>query len=501
MKKILLIGAGKSATVLIDYLINLVSEKAWFLTVADTNLSLAQSKVSNAPRAVAVQLDIQNETARATHIQEADLVISMMPASLHSLVAMDCIRFEKHLLNASYLDPQIKEQAAIIKEKGLLFLCEMGLDPGIDHMSALQMIHSIQQKGGVITSFKSHCGGLVAPESDNNPWHYKISWNPRNIIMAGKAGASFKENNEIKNVSYEKLFDPANLVVVNDTETYAYYPNRDSKHYMDLYGLQDVKTFVRTTLRHPEFSFGWKNIVDLKLTDEEKIYETDGLCVADFFKMHFEKYGFSDWLNDILRRKLNDARALVEKIIALMETEQDRFEDGDNPDQEMMVVDEEGNLNSLNIEEVKDKAAESMAARMHEANLSMKQLFFLGLDDDETIINKGLCSAADVLQFILEYKWALEPDDKDLIVMLHEIEYVQDGAPKKLNSLLKVIGKNSSHTAMATTVGLPLGIAAKLILEGKITQTGVHIPILPEIYLPVLEELKKYGIEFKETLH
>jgi saccharopine dehydrogenase-like NADP-dependent oxidoreductase len=142
-----------------------------------------------------------------------------------------------------------------------------------------------------------------------------------------------------------------------------------------------------------------------------------------------------------------------------------------------------------------------MAARMHEANLSMKQLFFLGLDDDETIINKGLCSAADVLQFILEYKWALEPDDKDLIVMLHEIEYVQDGINKKLDSLLKVTGKNSTHTAMATTVGLPLGIAAKLILEGKITETGVHIPVLPEIYLPVLEELKKYGIEFKETLH
>jgi saccharopine dehydrogenase-like NADP-dependent oxidoreductase len=498
MKHILLIGAGKSATVLINYLKDLVFEKQWHLTVADTNLVLAVSKVGNHPNAKAVALNIENEKERNELIQQADIVISMMPPAFHYLVALDCIQFNKNLLTASYVDEKIKNQAAAIKEKGLLFLCEMGLDPGIDHMSAMQMIHQIEKKGGVITSFKSHCGGLIAPECDNNPWHYKISWNPKNIINAGKAGAVFKMNNEIKTVPYEKLFDPKNTVAVNDKEVYAFYPNRDSLQYMKLYGLQNAATFIRTTLRHPEFSFGWKNVIDLKLTDEEKIYETDGLSIADFFHIHFEKNGFSEWLNDLLRSKLNDAKFMVEKIIALMETEQELKEEGEAIDDEMLVVDENGNLNSLNIEDVKDKAAETMAAKMYEANLSMKQLFFLGLDDEETIINKGLCSAADILQFILEKKWALEPDDKDLVVMLHEIEYEVNGKKKKVRSELIVTGENSLCTAMATTVGLPLGIAAKLILEGKMNETGLHIPVIASIYEPVLDELKKMGVAFKE---
>lgn len=498
MKCILLIGAGKSATVLIDYLKQLVSEKQWQLTVADNNPALAVSKVNNHPFTKAVALNIENETERNELIQQADIVISMMPPALHYLVALDCIRFNKNLLTASYVDEKIKSQSSVIKEKGLLFLCEMGLDPGIDHMSAMQIIHQIQKDGGVITSFKSHCGGLIAPESDNNPWHYKISWNPKNIINAGKAGAIFKINNEIKTVPYEMLFDSRNIVMVDEKESYAFYPNRDSLPYMKLYGLQNASTFIRTTLRHPEFSFGWKNVIDLKLTDDEKIYETDGLSVADFFHIHFEKNGFSEWLNDLLRSKLNDAKYMVEKIIALMETEQELKDEGETIDEEMLVVDENGNLNSLNIEDVKDKAAETMAAKMYEANLSMKQLFFLGLDDEATIIDKGLCSAADILQFILEKKWALEPDDKDLVVMLHEIEYEVNGEKKRVRTELIVTGENSLRTAMATTVGLPLGIAAKLILEEKITETGLHIPVIESIYEPVLEELKKMGVAFKE---
>jgi saccharopine dehydrogenase-like NADP-dependent oxidoreductase len=188
----------------------------------------------------------------------------------------------------------------------------------------------------------------------------------------------------------------------------------------------------------------------------------------------------------------------MEKLMQLMEAEEEAGNEG-SVDEEIMMIDEKGSLTTLDIEEVKDKAAESVAGKMHEANLSMKQLFFLGLDDDETIINKGLCSAADVLQFILEEKWALQPEDKDMIVMMHEIGYEINGINKEIKSSVVLKGDDSIHTAMAKTVGLPLGIAAKLILEGKIKEKGLHIPVSPEIYEPVLAELEKHGIIFHET--
>ncbi len=498
MKQILLIGAGKSATVLINYLKQVITEKQWQLTVADNDINVASAKVGNHPFAKAIQLTIQNESERNELIQQADIVISMMPPALHYLVAIDCIKFNKHLLTASYIDENLKKEEHQLKEKGLLFLCEMGLDPGIDHMSAMQIINAIKVKGGKITSFKSHCGGLIAPESDNNPWHYKISWNPRNVIMAGKAGATFKENNIIKTVPYTQLFNSKNNINLSASESYAFYPNRDSLQYMQLYGLENIETFIRTTLRHPEFSFGWKNIVDLQLTDEEKIYETNGMSIAHFFQQHFQKHGFSDWLNEMLMNRLSIAKNMAEKLIELMNLSEKSNTESESVDKEILLVDEKGNLNNVNIEEAKDKAAETMASEMNEANIIMSQLMFLGIDDDTTLINQGLCSAADILQFIVEKKWALQPTDKDMIVMLHEIEYELNNEKKKINSLLKVKGEDALQTAMAKTVGLPLGIAAKLILEGQITETGLHIPIIAGIYQPVLLELKKLGIEFVE---
>ncbi|MDE3235453.1 MAG: saccharopine dehydrogenase NADP-binding domain-containing protein [Bacteroidota bacterium] len=495
MKNILLLGAGKSATVLIDYLKDLITKRHWTLTVADANLSMAQAKVGTLPHAQAVQFVAEETEKRQALIKKADIVISMLPPALHYMVALDCIHFKKNLLTASYTDETIKKHATEIKEKELLFLYEMGLDPGIDHMSAMQLIHRIKREGGMITSFASHCGGLIAPESDDNPWHYKISWNPKNIILAGKAGAVYKKNGAIVKVPYESLFNANNLVQTNDGELYAFYPNRDSLQYMPLYGLDDTNSFMRTTLRHPDFSFGWKNIVDLHLTNEAKVYQTDGMSIADFFKLHFKKYGFEDWLNQMLLSRLSFAKEMMEKLAALINAED---EAGDAMDKEMMMVDEEGKLNNVHIDDVKNKAAETAAYQMHEANLGLKQLFFLGMNDD-TLINKGLCSAADVLQFILENKLALQPGDKDMIVMLHEIVYELDGDEKKVSSLLKLIGENDIRTAMATTVGLPLGIAAKLILENEIHEKGLLIPTLPSIYEPVLKELTQHGIQFKES--
>lgn len=434
LKKILLFGAGKSATVLISYLVTEAERHDWEFVIADANKELVQAKTRNSPFAEAVQLDIHDEEHRSALIRNSDIVISMMPPDLHFLIAKDCVEYRKHLLTASYLDDKIKSLENEIQNKKLLFLCEMGLDPGIDHMSAMKIIDGIKAKAGSITSFKSHCGGLVAPESDNNPWHYKISWNSRNIVMAGKAGAMYKMNGHIIQENYEELFEAERGVnAFPEIGFLSYYPNRDSLPYMDLYGLQEAETFMRTTLRYPDFMYGWNNIVELKLTDETPVYDSDGLSLAAFFKSHLDKMNFSKWLNS-------------EKI----------------------------------------------------SDLILKQLSFLGMDDEQTIINKGLCSAADILQFALETKLALSPADKDMIVMLHEFEYTINDKKEKLNSSLVVKGEDGIHTAMAKTVGLPLGIAAKLILNGTIKLTGLHIPTKREIYEPVLLELEKEGIFFHE---
>ncbi|HEY6977975.1 MAG TPA: saccharopine dehydrogenase C-terminal domain-containing protein [Chitinophagaceae bacterium] len=498
LKHIVLFGAGKSATVLIEYLKQLATENIWKITVADSSLETAQLKVGMHALVKAISVNIENGEERKEWIEQADLVISLMPAHLHYLLALDCIELNKHLLTASYIDEQIKKLHPEIARRNLLFLCEMGLDPGIDHMSAMQLFHRIKAKGGKITSFRSHCGGLVATESDDNPWHYKISWNPRNIVLAGKGGATYKENGKEVHLSYEELFNAERVLTVPDGDMFAYYPNRDSLTYISLYDLHDVKTFMRTTLRHPEFCFGWKNMIDLKLTDEEKVYQTDGLSFAGFFKQHFDKHGFGEWLNNMLSTRLSYATEMMQKLMKLIEAEQEAANEGVETDEEIMMIDEKGSLTTVDIDEVKDKAAESVAYKMHEANLSMKQLFFLGLDDD-TLINKGLCSAADVLQIILEKKLALQPRDKDMIVMMHEIIYEVQRTKHEIKSSLIVKGEDNLHTAMAKTVGLPLGIAAKLILEGKIKETGLHIPVVSSIYEPVLNELQKHGIVFKET--
>jgi saccharopine dehydrogenase-like NADP-dependent oxidoreductase len=318
------------------------------------------------------------------------------------------------------------------------------------------------------------------------------------VITAGKGGALYRENKKVVSLGYTQLFNENKVVDVNET-TYAYYPNRDSLKYIATYNLEEANTFVRTTLRHPEFCFGWKNVIDLLLTDEEKVYETDGLTLADFFRRHFEKYGFSEWLSQMLVSRLSYAKDMMEKLMALMEAEEQAEEQGAEAPEEVMLVDEKGELSSVEVDDIKDKAAETVALKMHEANLSMKQLFFLGMDDESTVINKGLCSAADVLQFIFETKLALLPEDKDMVVMLHEIEYILDGQQNYVTSSLEVIGEDALHTAMAKTVGLPLGIAAKLILDEKIKLTGLHIPISADIYEPVLKELAENSIVFNEN--
>lgn len=498
MKTILLFGAGKSATVLIDYLLeNAVSEN-WRLLLADADLQLARSKTGSSQRAQAISFDINNDAERNQTIRSADIVISLLPPALHSKVALSCLEAGKHLLTASYIDEEIRALQTRIEKSKLLFLCEMGLDPGIDHMSAMQLIDRIRGEGGIITSFRSHCGGLVAPESDDNPWHYKISWNPRNIILAGKAGAHYRESGQEVRVPYEELFSGERLVEVPGIGVLSWYPNRDSLGYTPLYGLESVPTFVRTTLRHPDFMYGWKNVIDLKLTDETPQYESEGKSLYALFKEHMDKNGFSEWLNDKLNERFAETKSMMENLMKLMEAENEAEEEGAAMPESFMAADAKGNLEEVEIDAVKNRAAAYLAHKMHEANLTLKQLFFLGLDDKDTLVNKGFCSPADLLQFAVEKKLALRPYDKDMIVMLHEIGYTQNGIAKQVRSALVVKGENHLHTAMAKTVGLPLGIAAKLILNGKIRLTGLQVPTAREIYEPVLAELEKNGVRFLE---
>ena len=443
MKQILLFGAGKSATILINYLLANASNENWNLIVADANLEMAREKLNNAPFGKAVSFDITDDTKRRSFISNSELVISMLPPSLHGKVARDCLRFSKHLLTASYVDDEMRSMKDEIANRHILFLCEMGLDPGIDHMSAMMLIDRIHTNGGNIVSFKSHCGGLVAPESDDNPWHYKLSWNPRNIVMAGKAGAVYKMNGKVIEQPYETLFDTNGVVSIPQLGTLQYYPNRDSLSYISLYSLESTITFLRTTLRDPDFCTGWKHIIKAGLTDESP----NGQLVE-------KECSFREWLDKSVASRTTAANF-------------------------------EGFL------------AKYVDAR--ERTLVRQMFEYLGLFDNK-IIPGYAKSSADVLQFAMENKLSLQANDKDMIVMLHEFEYDVNGKHEIINTSLVVKGDDRVNTAMAKTVGLPLGIATKLILNGTIQSRGLRIPVSKDIYEPVLNELEQYGIKFNEEI-
>lgn len=500
MRNILLFGAGKSATVLIDYLLELAPAEDWHLYLVDANRALAEEKLHGSKHATALSFDINNDQLRAEWIERSDIVISLLPPALHILVARTCVDARRHLLTASYVDDALRALQQEIESNGLLFLCEMGLDPGIDHMSAKKMIDEIQLNGGTISGFLSHCGGLVAPESDNNPWHYKISWNPRNVVNAGKAGAIFKRENELVELKYQELFDEKRFVSVPGLSPFCWYPNRDSLSYIPVYGLESATTFIRTTLRHPDFMYGWKNLLELNLTDDKDMIASEGKSLMNCFKEYMDRNGFSGWIEKKLASHFDSTKNLLAELVNLVELEQKAAEKGIKQVEEFMVVDDNGDLQKVDIDDLKVNAASTLAGQMHDASLTLKQLFFLGLDDANTIVPFAQATAADVLQFALERKLALQPHDKDMVVMLHEIEYKNSDGTFKAVSALVVKGVDDKHTAMAKTVGLPLGIAARLILNGVIRKTGLHIPVSRDIYEPVLKELAAYGIAFSESV-
>ena len=442
MRHILIIGAGRSASSLIQYLLNKSSQENLHLTIGDLSLELAKRKTNSHPNATAIALDITNETQRQAEIQKADIVISMLPAHMHIEVAKDCITFKKNMVTASYVSDAMQDLDAEVKANGLVFMNEIGLDPGIDHMSAMKVIDEIKAKGGKMILFESFCGGLVAPESDTNLWNYKFTWAPRNVVLAGQGGAAkFIQEGKYKYIPYHKLFRRTEFLEVEGYGKFEGYGNRDSLKYRSVYGLDDILTLYRGTIRRVGYSKAWNMFVQLGMTDDTYIMENS------------ETMSYRDYINSFLPYSPTDSVEIKTRI-------------------------------QLGIEQ---------------DDIMWDKLLELDLFHPKKIVGLKNATPAQILERILNDSWSLQPDDKDMIVMYHKFGYEINGERKQIDSKMVCIGDDQIYTAMAKTVGLPVAMAALQILNGNIKTSGVQLPIHKEVYEPILKELEEFGVIFKET--
>jgi saccharopine dehydrogenase-like NADP-dependent oxidoreductase len=442
LRNILIIGAGKSTSYLLDYFLEKSIAEKLHITIADLNPEQIANKYKTHPNFTIEKLDSVNTQKRQQLIKNSEIVVSMLPAFLHATIAKDCIEFEKHLVTASYVSDDIQKLDAEAKKKGLVFMNEIGLDPGIDHMSALQVIDRIKEKGGHVILFESFTGGLVAPESDTNLWNYKFTWNPRNVVITGQGGtAKFIQEGTYKYIPYHKLFRRTEFITIEGLGKFEVYANRDSLKYKEAYGLTDVLTLYRGTIRRVGFSKAWNMFVQLGMTDDSyEIENSEGMSYREFVNL-FLPYSPTNTVELKLRHYL----------------------------------------------------------KIDQDDIMWEKLKELNLFDPYKKIALKNATPAQVLQYILEDSWSLDKNDKDMIVMYHKFGFELNGERKQIDSHMIVMGENRAHTAMAKTVGLPVAIATLLILNNKITTPGVQIPLHKEVYTPILSELKNYGINFKEN--
>jgi len=441
MRKILVIGAGRSVSSLIKYLLDKSSSENLHITVGDVSKQNAEERVNNHKNGLAIRLDVFDDEARIAAVKNADIVVSMLPARFHIGVAKDCIEYGKHMVTASYISKEMQALDEEAKAKGLIFMNEIGVDPGIDHMSAMQVIDRIRENDAKILLFESFTGGLVAPESDNNLWNYKFTWNPRNVVLAGQGGAAmFIQEGTYKYIPYHKLFRRTEFLTVNGSGKFEAYPNRDSLKYRSIYDLDEIHTMYRGTIRRIGFSRAWNVFVQLGMTDDTyTIEDSENMSYRDFVNL-FLTYSPSDSVELKLRSylKIDQDDVMWEKLLEL-----DIF----NPNKK------------------------------------------IGLKN---------ATPAQMLQKILMDSWTLQEDDKDMIVMQHKFGYHYKGENKQIESSLVVIGDDQTYTAMAKTVGLPVAIATLKVLNGEIKTPGVQMPITKEVYEPILKELEDHGIKFIE---
>lgn len=439
MKKILVLGAGLSTYSLIEYLLKHAEEFDWQIIVADINEQMARNKVNGHPRGASKVFDIKDDTESWRTIADVDIVISMLPAFMHHLVAKKCIDLRKPMLTASYVTEEIKAYDELARKAGVPILMELGVDPGIDHMSAMRVIDRIKEKGGTIHSFYSFTGGLVAPEYDNNPWNYKLTWNPRNVVLAGHGVSQYIQQGRYKYIPYFRLFDrilKRKILQYGDFEAYA---NRDSLSYREIYGLKNIPSMFRGTLRRPGFAKAWNVFVKLGATDDTyRIEDSENMTYRDF-------------INSFMQYEPN---VPVE----------------------------------IKLQEYCENAADPVV---------FEKLKWLGIFDKRKIGLKN-ATPAEIMQKLLEEKWKLDPEDKDMLIMQHEFKYHLGNDNKMIVSAMAIIGEDQQETAMARTVGLPLAIATKLLATGKIDMVGIHRPVDKQMYEPILNELETLGISFDE---
>lgn len=442
MKQILLLGAGRSSSALIQYLLDHSDSQGFSLKIGDIDVQQATKKLNGHKHGSAFLFNVEDAHQRSAEIKNADLVISLLPPSLHFLVAQDCLTHSKNLVTASYISKEIAALDEAAKAKGILFLNECGLDPGLDHMSAMEIILKLKKQGAQLLSFKSYTGGLIAPESIDNPWGYKFTWNPRNVILAGQGTAKYIKDGKYHYLPYNRLFKESVRIKVDATSGYDGYANRDSLAYRHHYGLESIPTLIRGTLRYEGFCSAWQVFVALGLTDDSFIVEnSESLSYRDLVEAFLPPSQRGD--------------SVEEKLAKYCEI------DFDGP--------------------------------------AMEKIISTGILENKIIGLKNV-TPAQILQHLLEQKWVLKPHDKDMIVMYHHFEYLLEGQKKQLSSSLVVKGDDFHQTAMAKTVGLPLGIAALHLLEKKYTITGVQLPVHEEIFTPVLRELETMGISFHENI-
>ena len=441
MRNILVIGAGKSTSYLIKYFIDKADTENLHLTIGDIDVQKAKEITGNNPNVDVIFLDVFDKESRGNAVKNSDIVVSMLPARFHIEVAKDCITYKTHMVTASYVSPEMQQLNKAAKENGLIFMNEIGLDPGIDHMSAMQVLNDIRDQGGEIILFESFTGGLVAPESDNNLWNYKFTWNPRNVVVAGQGSAAkFLQEGAYKYIPYNRLFRRTEFLDINGFGRFEGYANRDSLKYQHIYGLDNIKTLYRGTMRRVGFSRAWNIFVQLGMTD-------DSYTIDDS-----ENMSYRDFVNSFLAYSPTDSVEL-------------KFRHALKIDQDDIVWDKLEELDIFN---------------------------------SEKMVNLKKATPAQILQKILMDSWTLDADDKDMIVMYHKFGYVLDGEKHQIDSTMVAIGENQVYTAMAKTVGLPVAIATVAILNKKITTPGVQIPISREVYEPILKELETNGITFSE---
>ena len=441
MRTILIIGAGKSTAYLVQYLLQKSEAEQLRIILADKNSAYAEKLINQHPNGQAIAFDVFDKQQREKEIKKADIVVSMLPARFHIEVAKDCLRLSKNMVTASYVSNEMQALHKDAEAKGLLFLNEMGVDPGIDHMSAMAVIDRIKSSGGEMLLFESFTGGLVAPESDDNLWNYKFTWNPRNVVTAGQGGAAkFLQEGKFKYIPYHRLFRRTEFLEVDGYGRFEAYANRDSLKYQNIYGLNAIQTLYRGTIRRVGFGKAWQIFIMLGMTDDSyTIEDSEHMSYRDFVNS-FLPYSHSDSVELKLRHQL--------KI-----------------DQDDIIWEKLEELDLFN----------------HNKKVELKN-----------------ATPAQILQKILMDSWTLKQEDKDMIVMYHKFGYELNGKKYQIDATMVCKGDNQTYTAMAKTVGLPVAIGTLKLLNNEFNLKGVQIPIKKAIYKPILNELEDFDIIFKE---